>query len=212
MTYSPTGKLRLPGASSSLRARPTWGWVARRKNRSVMESIRRLAISRYRFPRRRKSRCCLDRLRLLALGDAPSARHRLLSGKTSLSAPFHFLSRLPHGLLRDDATFASRKRSFSFIKACKKFRALPFASFPQGESFLHCVLGVAKPARLDSLTNKRVLIGRQMYFHRLSLETGGHSVNFASSYGKNGREKLEGDVRGIRVSYFQALETRVFIQ
>ena len=40
-----TGKLRRPGRKSSSRARPTLGYLARRKNRSVMESIKRSAMS-----------------------------------------------------------------------------------------------------------------------------------------------------------------------
>src|SRR6266566_3119908 len=46
MTYSPTGKLRAPTPKSWSRARPKWGWHARRKNQSVTESIRRLATSK----------------------------------------------------------------------------------------------------------------------------------------------------------------------
>jgi hypothetical protein len=46
LTYSPTGKLRGLGRRSSSRARPILGRLARRKNRSVMESMKRPAISR----------------------------------------------------------------------------------------------------------------------------------------------------------------------
>ncbi len=43
--------------------------------------------------------------------------------------------------------------------------ALPF--FPQGKCFLHGILFRVQPPALDGLTNKRFLVGGELYFHDL---------------------------------------------
>src|ERR1019366_4302273 len=84
--------------------------------------------------------------------------------EASLAAPFHILSKLPHGMLRDGSSFATREGGFGVVKSRQKFRPLALAFFPQGQRFLHRVFCTVKPACLDALADKRFLVGGQMYF------------------------------------------------
>jgi hypothetical protein len=103
----------------------------------------------------------------VTIRGAPSAGRGLLSGETNLAALFHFLSKVTHGLLRDDASFAARKRGFGIIEGCQEFRSIALAFFPKQQCFLYRILGTVKPAGLDGSANECFLVGRQTYFHAL---------------------------------------------
>jgi hypothetical protein len=91
----------------------------------------------------------------------------LLGGKTSTTAPLYVLGQLAHRFLRDDTSFAARKRSFSFIDGGKDFRAGALALLPQGKGLLHRVFLAPKPPALNSLADKSSLVGGELHFHTL---------------------------------------------
>jgi hypothetical protein len=95
----------------------------------------------------------------------------LPGGKAGTSAPFHFLGKLAHGLLRDDASFATGKGSFRLINGSKDFRTATLSLLPQGKGFLHCVFLAPKPPAIDSLADKRFLVGTELYFHTFKVRT-----------------------------------------
>jgi hypothetical protein len=91
----------------------------------------------------------------------------LVCRKSVPSALLHFSGKVAHGLLRDDAAFASGKGGFSRIDSNENFRAGALAFFPQGKGFLYRVFFAVKPSALNSLTDKRLLVRGELYFHRL---------------------------------------------
>ena len=117
ITYSPTGRLREPEPKSLSRVRPIFGWVAMRKNRAVMESIRRLQHRRCRFPWQRNTRYCPDPQLHVARDGAPSALGLLFRGDTRETTLLYCLSKLSHGFFGDDATFAACERRPSVIES-----------------------------------------------------------------------------------------------
>jgi hypothetical protein len=129
-----------------------------------MESIRWSATSTLRSLWQRKTRYRPGRRRPAALRGATSAGRLLLVSEASLAALFHFLSKLPHGLLRDGSSLATCERSFGVVKGGQKFRPLALAFFPQGQRFPHSVFLTAKPARFDGLADKRFLVGGSNVF------------------------------------------------
>jgi hypothetical protein len=104
----------------------------------------------------------------------------VLGVEAGLAALFHFLSKVTHGLLRDNATFATCYRGFGIVESCQKLRSLAFAFFPLRERFLHRILGTAKPASLYRLADKGFLIGSQSHFHDLSVRGGNARVKHIS--------------------------------
>ena len=95
----------------------------------------------------------------------PISGRWLLCGKTGASAPLHVFRKLAHGFLGDDAPVATGKRSFRLIDCGKRFRASALTLFPQRKGFPHRVFLAQKPSALDSLANKRFLVGSELYFH-----------------------------------------------
>jgi hypothetical protein len=100
-------------------------------------------------------------------GDVPLMGMWLLGREARTSALFYILGQLSHGLLRDDAAFATGKRGFRFIDGGENFGAGTLAFLPQGKGFLHCIFFAVKASALDCLADKRFLIGGELYFHRL---------------------------------------------
>jgi hypothetical protein len=74
-----------------------------------------------------------------------------LSQKPGASSVLHFLGKLMHGLLRNDAAFFTGKRSFRVVERKKKFRPSPLAFFPQGKRFLHGILSRVQPSIASSV-------------------------------------------------------------
>jgi hypothetical protein len=60
---------------------------------------------------------------------SPSAGRSEFSEKSRASAFLHFPGKLLHGFLRDNAAFATGKRSPGFVERQKKFGPLPLAFF-----------------------------------------------------------------------------------
>jgi hypothetical protein len=89
----------------------------------------------------------------------------LLCRKPIPSALLNFSGEIAHGLLRDDAAFASGKGRFGHIDCDENFRAGPLAFFPQGKRFLHRIFLAVKPSALNSLTDKRFLVRGELHFH-----------------------------------------------
>jgi hypothetical protein len=99
--------------------------------------------------------------------DAPLSGRGLLCRKSVSSALLHFCGKVAQGLLPDDAAFASGKGGFSLIDGNANFRAGALTFFPQGEGFLDRIFFAVKPSALNSLTDKRLLVRCELYFHRL---------------------------------------------
>src|SRR5208337_5158045 len=113
------------------------------------------------------SLCRLTPLRPSVQDDAPLSGRGLLRRESVPSALLHFCRKVAHGLLRDDAAFASGNGDFSLIECNENFRAGALAFFPQGKGFLHRVFFAVKPSALNCLTDKRLLVRCELYFHRL---------------------------------------------
>jgi hypothetical protein len=95
-----------------------------------------------------------------------SAGRRKFSKKAGATAVLHFTGKLAHGLLRNNAAFASSKGSSGIIERQQKFRPLPLAFFPQSKRFLHGVLFRLQPSAFNGAASKNLLIGGKVYVHR----------------------------------------------
>jgi hypothetical protein len=89
------------------------------------------------------------------------------SEKAGASAFLHFLGKLLHGLLRNNAAFSTGKRSSGIVEREKKFRALPLAFLPQSKGLLHGVLFRVQPSAFNGAASKSLLIGGKVYVHCL---------------------------------------------
>jgi hypothetical protein len=90
-----------------------------------------------------------------------------LSQKPGAASFLHFLGKLVHGLLRNNAAFATRKRSLGVIERKKKFRPLALAFFPQGKSFPHGILFRVQSSALNRAAGESLLVRRKVYVHCL---------------------------------------------
>jgi hypothetical protein len=80
-------------------------------------------------------------------------------------ALLHFCGKIAHGLLRDDAAFTPGKGGFRLINGSKNSRAGALAFFPQGKGFLDRIFLALKPSALNSLSDERLLVWCEPYFH-----------------------------------------------
>jgi hypothetical protein len=94
--------------------------------------------------------------------DMPLPDGGLLCRKPVPSALLHFSSKIPHGLLRDDAAFTSGEGSFGLIDSDKNFGASALAFFPQGKGLLYRIFLAVQPSTLNSLTDKRLLVRSEL--------------------------------------------------
>ena len=122
--------------------------------------------------RKRSAKCRRGRNLLSASGGVPSMRRVLLGGKSATPALLYLLGQLAHGLLRDDAPFAARKRSLRLIDRGKDFRSAALPVLPQGKRFFHRVFLNAEASALNGLADKRLLVWRELHFHRLKRRRG----------------------------------------
>ncbi|MGA2073939.1 MAG: hypothetical protein ABSH52_10585, partial [Terriglobia bacterium] len=106
-----------------------------------------------------------DRFRRGALSDVPSAGRGKFSEKARASAFLHFLGKLPHGFLGDNAAIATGKRSLGVVEGQKKFRPLPLAFFPQSKRLLHGVLFRVQPSAFNRAAGEGFLIRGELYIH-----------------------------------------------
>ena len=90
-----------------------------------------------------------------------------LSQKPGASSVLHFLGKLMHGLLRNDAAFSTGKRSLRVVERKKKFRPLPLAFLPQGKCFLHGILFRVQPSAFYRAVGKSFLLRGKVYVHDL---------------------------------------------
>jgi hypothetical protein len=65
------------------------------------------------------------------------------------------------------------------VNGCQNFRAGTLALFPKGKSFLYSVPLAVEASALNSLADKRLLIGGKVYFHAI-LRVGGRRAAAAS--------------------------------
>jgi hypothetical protein len=94
--------------------------------------------------------------------NTPLMAHRLAGA----AAFFHFLGKLPHGFLGDHAAFTASKGSSGIVERQEKFRALPFAVFPQRQGLLHGVLFGAQPSAFNRAAGESSLIRGKVHAHR----------------------------------------------
>jgi hypothetical protein len=88
---------------------------------------------------------------------------------------FNLVGQLPHGLLRDCASFATFDESLRHVHGCQNFRAAALALFPQGKSFLHSLFLTVESSAFNGLADKRFLIGGKIDFHTI-LRVGGRKA------------------------------------
>jgi len=109
----------------------------------------------------------------LECGGVPSVGRRPLGGQAGASAAFHVIGKLSHGLLSNDATFATSKGAFRLIDGGEDFHAVTFPLLPQGKGFDDRIFLAPKPPAIDSLADKRFLVGGELYFHILKVRITG---------------------------------------
>jgi hypothetical protein len=86
------------------------------------------------------------------------------------AAPLYVIGKLPHFLARrDSAAFTARQGCVGFLDRGQYLEAPPLALFPQQHGLLDRVFLAAKSARVDGMTHESLLIGRQAYFHDMSV-------------------------------------------
>ena len=103
----------------------------------------------------------------------------LLVIEAGASASFYFVAKLPHGLLRNSASFAACQRSLRYVYSSQNFRAGALALFPQRHRFLHRIFFALKTAGLDGLVDKCLLVGRKIHFHDFRVKGGNAGVKRA---------------------------------
>jgi hypothetical protein len=89
------------------------------------------------------------------------------SQKAGASSFLHFLGKLMHGLLRNNAAFSTGKRSLGVIERKKKFHPLPLAFFPQDKRLLHGILFRVEPSAFNRAAGESLLIRCKVYVHGL---------------------------------------------
>jgi hypothetical protein len=95
------------------------------------------------------------------------AGRTLLGGEAGATALFHFVGKVPHGLLCDSAPFATCEGSLCYVHGCQNFSAGALAFFPKQEGLLHCVFRVSQPTGLEGKANECFLVRSEIYFRGL---------------------------------------------
>jgi len=88
-----------------------------------------------------------------------------MPGELCPAAPFHVFGQCAHGFLGDFDTFAAVNRGFSDIHGGENFGAATFPLDPKRHSCLHRIFGAPKPAALDGLPDKILLLRGEVYLH-----------------------------------------------
>jgi len=94
---------------------------------------------------------------------------RVLGSQPGSSPRFHFLGKLSHRFLRNDASLTARQRGFSVVESRQELGALPLTLLPQPQGLLHRILRTVQASGLDGLPDKRFLIWGQTDFHGSSV-------------------------------------------
>ena len=99
-------------------------------------------------------------------GDAPIlARGVMLGGELRPAAPFYVLGQCAHGFLGNFDAFAAVNRGFGDIDGSENFGAAALALDPKRDCGLDRIFGALKPAALDGLPDKILLLGGEVYLH-----------------------------------------------
>jgi hypothetical protein len=89
----------------------------------------------------------------------------MLPSKLGPAASLYVVRKCPHGLLGDFDSVAPINRGFRHIGGGQDFATATFVLDPQRHCGLHGVLGALIPAAQDRLTDKILLLGREVYVH-----------------------------------------------
>jgi hypothetical protein len=89
----------------------------------------------------------------------------LFGCKAGASAKLHVMGELIHRILCDRSPFSECQRSLRAFDRSLDLDADTLTLLPHGKSFLHGVFLPAQSARLNSLTDKRLLVGCELDFH-----------------------------------------------
>ena len=89
----------------------------------------------------------------------------LLGNKLRPAVPFYLLGQCVHGFLGDFDTFAAVNGGFCNIDGGENLRAATFSLDPKHHCCLHRIFGALKPAALDGLSDKILLLGSEVYLH-----------------------------------------------
>jgi len=88
-----------------------------------------------------------------------------LVGDLRPTVPFDVLGQCAHGFLSDFDAFAAANRGSSNIDGGEKLRAATFSLDPKRHCCLHGIFGALKPAALDGLADKILLLRSEVYLH-----------------------------------------------
>ena len=98
---------------------------------------------------------------------APLAGRCSLCRQAVAPALLHFAGKVTHGLLRDDAPRSSGQRRLGLIHCGQDRCPGALALFPQSKSLLYRFFFALEASAFDGLSDKRLLVWSELYFHRL---------------------------------------------
>src|SRR3984893_17710970 len=93
----------------------------------------------------------------------------MLGDELRPAAPFYVFGQCAHGFLGDFDAVAAINRGFRDIDGGENFRAATFSLDPKRYCCLHRIFGALEPAALDGLPDKILLLGGEVYLHRVSV-------------------------------------------
>jgi hypothetical protein len=91
----------------------------------------------------------------------------MLGDELRAAAPLYVLGQCADGFLSNFDAVAAINRGFGDIDGGENFRAATFSLDPQRYCCLHRIFGALKPAALDGLPDKILLLGGEVYLHTL---------------------------------------------
>src|SRR6266446_7190679 len=96
---------------------------------------------------------------------AMSLAGAVLVGQMRPTVPFDVFGQCSHGFLSDFDAFAPANRGSCNINGGENLRAATFSIDPKRHCRLHGIFGARKPAALDGLSDKVLLLGSEVYLH-----------------------------------------------
>jgi hypothetical protein len=89
----------------------------------------------------------------------------VLVGQLRPTVPFDVFGQCAHGFLGDFDAFAAANRGSRNINGGENLRAATFSIDPERHCCLHSIFSARKPAALDGLPDKILLLGSEVYLH-----------------------------------------------
>jgi len=93
----------------------------------------------------------------------------ILSGELRPTALFDFLGQCAHGFASDLDTFAAGNGGLRKVDSGETLRTLALLLDPKRQRCLHSFFSALKPAALDGLSDKILLLGSEVYLHTANI-------------------------------------------